>query len=390
MADNKIIFASDLAPIRGFAGLMAENPPAVYGDAAEYLQSGAYNIVNLESPLCNMGSFIAKSGAAFTGELNHIDSLKAGFFKAAVLANNHTFDSHLAGFLATRDLLKKNHITPVGAGENIEEARQHLAFEVNNTRCALFTISEGEDMMGAAEGKYGVRPWEPEFLAEEIRAMRSRFDVIIISAHCGLEYQPYPSIYVYDAFKLWAEAGADVIIGHHPHVPQGMTFFGKTAAYFSLGNFVFYQPNNLYYRKIGYMVEMEVADGRLLSHQPVPYRITDGGIELLKNGMYEEFFELFAKLSAPLQSRSEAEKAWHAVLAHKNSAGFIAELRRIADTMESDPVKGAAMLRNRVNCMQHATEWTDGTTRIMAEKISDADPEYLAMVKDFMLREKTW
>ena len=390
MADNKIIFASDFAPIRNFAPLLAENPAAVYGDVAEYLKSGAYNIVNLESPLCNMGSFIAKSGAAFTGELYHIDSLKAGNFHAAVLANNHTFDSRLEGFLATREVLKNNQITPVGAGEKIDEARQILAFEVNNTRCALFTISEGEDMLGAGIGKYGVRPWEPEVLAEEIRRARSEYDVIIISAHCGLEFQPYPSIYVYDAFQLWAEAGADVIIGHHPHVPQGMTVFGKTPAYFSLGNFIFYQPNNLYYRKIGYMVELEVANGSLINHKAVPYRITDGGVELLKGEMTDDFAELFSQLSQPLQSRSEAEKAWQAVLAYKNTAGFIAELRRIADTMESDPVKGAAMLRNRVNCMQHATEWTDGTTRIMAEKISDADPEYLAMVKNFMLREKTW
>lgn len=245
-------------------------------------------------------------------------------------------------------------------------------------------------MLGAAENKYGVRPWEPEVLASEIRAARSKYDVIIVSAHCGLEYQPYPSIYVYDAFKLWAEAGADVIIGHHPHVPQGMTMFGKVPAYFSLGNFVFYQPCNYFYRKIGYLVQLEAADGKLLDHRPLPYRITDGGVELMPETLAKEFDQLFAELSRPLQNRNEALKAWQAVLAYKNCDGFIAELRRIADMLQTDPVKGAAMLRNRVNCMQHSTEWSDGMTRIMEQKISDVPPEYLAMVKNYMTREKSW
>ena len=210
MNKAKIIFASDWAPIRGFSQIMKENPEVVYGDLLSNLQNADYCIVNMEAPLCCPDGLITKSGAAFSGEAEHIHALKAGNFKAVVCANNHTFDSGPEGFRKTQQILRENHISSVGAGENITEARKELSFEINGIKFALFAVSEGEDMLGATDISYGVRPWETEKLAEEIRQVRPYYDIILVSAHCGLEYQPYPSFYVYEAFELWAEAGADM------------------------------------------------------------------------------------------------------------------------------------------------------------------------------------
>lgn len=387
MSSKRIIFAPDFAPIRNFAPLLAQDPAAVYGDTAAFLAGGDLNIVNLESPLCGEGEYIAKSGAAFTGSPEHIPALKAGNFHAAVLANNHTFDRGYDGFSLTRDLLRQNGITPVGAGDDLAEARRPLTVELDGIRIALFTISEGEDMQGATPDSPGVRPWEPERLADDIRQAKQDFDIILVSSHCGLEYQPYPSFYVYEAFEMWAAAGADMIIGHHPHVPQGMSCFGNTPAYFSLGNFIFYQPVKLLHRKTGYLLEMEVAKSGIISHRPVPYRIGDGGVELLKGKALQDFEELFRELSRPLASREGAKAAWHAVLAANGISGFKDELSNILRTMEADPVKGAAMLRNRVSCIQHRSQWLDGMTRIIAETIGDAPAELTAVVRRFMTEE---
>ncbi len=383
----RILFASDFAPIRGFAEVMKNEPHKVYGDLLAHLKSADYSIVNLESPLSCPDGLITKSGAAFSGEEAHVESLNAGNFKAVVAANNHTFDSNYSGFANTRELLKKNGIALVGAGENIAEARRELAFEVNGIKFALFAVSEGEDMLGATENSFGVRPWEVEKLAEDIRNARSKYDIILISAHCGLEYQPYPSFYVYEAFKLWAEAGADMIIGHHPHVPQGMTYFGKTPAYFSLGNFVFYQPVKFYHRKQGYFLEIEADKNGITSHKAVPYRIDENNLRLLNKEEKADFEKLFAELSAPLASAETAEQAWHAVLAYNGLAGFQNELEKILNTMRETPAKGAAMLRNRVTCIQHSSQWIDGMTRIMAGSIDDAPAEMVALVEEFMTKE---
>ena len=387
MSTAKILFASDLAPIRHFSSVMKDTPSAVYGDLLPLLLNVDYSIVNLESPLSCPEGLITKSGAAFSGEPEHIGSLKAAGFKAVVCANNHTFDSGLAGFRQTRDLLRANDIATVGAGENLAEARQELAFTVNGIKIALFAVSEGEDMLGAAEHSFGVRPWEVEILAQQIREARSRYDVILISAHCGLEYQPYPSFYVYEAFKLWAEAGADMIIGHHPHVPQGMTFFGKVPAYFSLGNFVFYQPVKFFHRKNGYFLEIEVDKSGIISHQAVPYRIEEDNLRLLSSNEKADFDKLFEKLSVPLQSESTAKEAWNAVLAYNGLNGFQQELEKILNTMRDTPAKGAAMLRNRVTCVQHSSQWIDGMTRIVNGTIDDAPQEMIDLVKEFMTRE---
>lgn len=387
MEKANILFASDFAPIRGFAGIMKEDPAAVYGDLLPRLKQADYSIVNLESPLCCPEGLITKSGAAFSGEQEHIASLTAGNFKAAVCANNHTFDSGLTGFRMSRDLLAENNIATVGAGENIFEARRELAFEVRGIRFALFAISEGEDMLGATENSYGVRPWEVEKLAEEIRAARSKYDIILISAHCGLEYQPYPSFYVYEAFRLWAEAGADMIIGHHPHVPQGMTCFGKTPAYFSLGNFVFYQPVRFFHRKTGYFLEIEADKNGITAHRAIPYRIGEENLRLLNAEEKSDFEKLFARLSEPLADSKTAREAWNAVLAYNGLQGFQQELEKILNTMQETPAKGAAMLRNRVTCIQHSSQWIDGMTRIIDGTIDQAPAEMVELVREFMTKE---
>ena len=387
MKPVKLIFASDFAPIRKFAPLMAAEPEAVYGDLLPVLRSADCRIVNLESPLDPGSGFIVKSGAAFTGAPNHAAALAAGGFDAAVMANNHTFDSGDAGFFSTRELLLGNGISIVGAGRDLAEARRPHAIEAWGEKIMLFAISEGEDMRGATATSPGVRSWEVETLAEDIARAKRSGAAVIVSAHCGLEYQPYPSFYVYEAFKLWAEAGADIIVGHHPHVPQGMTCFGNTPAYFSLGNFVFYQPVNYYYRKLGYLLEITVERGRVTAHRPIPYRIGDSGLRLLAGAETEEFEMLFAKLSAPRVDADSARKAWHAVLAYSGIAGFRAELEKILDKLRTDPRHGAAMLRNRVRCMQHLTQWSDGMTRIADGTIDDAPAEFVAVVRDFMTRE---
>lgn len=387
MRNPKIIFAADLAPIRAFSPLMAADPEAIYGDLLPELRHSDYNIVNLEAPLCREGDFIVKSGAAFSGGPEHINVLTAANFRAAVCANNHAFDRGDAGFFRTRELLRSRRIACVGAGNDLEEARRPLEIDLRGVKIALFAISEGEDMRGATATSPGVRPWEVELLADELRRARGKYDAIIVSAHCGLEYQPYPSHYVYEAFRLWAESGADIIIGHHPHVPQGMAVFNGIPAYFSLGNFAFYQPLPLFHRKTGYLVEMEFDASGLRSHRPIPYRITDRGLRKLTREEEADFASLMERLSAPLRTPENARRAWHAVLAANGVAGFQAELEKILAAFRNDPAAGAAMLRNRICCMQHRTQWIDGFSRIVSGAIDDAPEEYTALVREYLTRE---
>ena len=376
----KLVIAGDLAPIRAFAPIAARNPESLYGNLLPELRQADFRIVNLESPLAGT-EFIVKSGAAFTGAPEHLPILTSVPFEAVTLANNHTFDTGLSGFHQTAAMLDAAGIAHTGAGNNLAEAVKPLEIERNGIKIAVFNFSEGEDQMGAAPGKPGVAPWKPDAVCTSIREAKQskKYHAVIAVVHCGLEYYPFPPMYVYETFQKLAEAGADLIAGHHVHVPQGMTRFGSVPAYFSLGNFVFYQDNDLLHRKTGYFLEIEIGENGILHSEPVPYRIEKENLRLLKPEEKTTFDALFRRISAPLASAETAERAWQACLAWYGLKGYCAELEKILNELRTNPGKGAAMLRNRVQCMQHRMHWTDGLTRIADGTIGQTDPELVAL-----------
>ncbi|MFA6931895.1 MAG: CapA family protein [Lentisphaeria bacterium] len=380
----ELVIAGDLAPIRAFAPVIQRDPLAVYGDLLPDLRSADCRIVNLESPL-DGEQFIVKSGAAFTGSPEHLAALTSVPFEVVTLANNHTFDTGQSGFHKTTTLLEKAGIAYVGAGKNRAEAEKALCIERNNVKIAIFNLSEGEDMLAATDSGFGVAGWDIASLVSRIRAAKESqlYHAVIAIVHCGLEYYPFPSYYVYEAFRAIADAGADLIVGHHPHVPQGRTLFGKTPAFFSLGNFVFYQDTPLIFRKTGYFLKLKFDPSGLLSTRTVPYRIEANALRHLNDKETQDFEKLFAELSAALATPVAAQAAWEACLAWYGEEGYHRELEKICSTWENHPEKAAAMLRNRVLCMQHQTHWRDGLSRIVNGSIGHASTELQKLVQAY-------
>jgi hypothetical protein len=191
---------------------------------------------------------------------------------------------------------------------------------------------------------------------------------VIAIAHCGLEYVPYPPPYVVAAFRAMVDAGADCVIGHHPHVPQGMERWRGRPILYSLGNFVFYQPTTLSHRKTGFCVSLRCEGGRITGVDLHPYRITDSGLRVLDGTEEAAFNRNLARISRPFDTAAGPERAWEAWLAYYGDAGFSAEVIGILETMKSDPQKGAAMFRNRLTTMQHVELWRTHLTRVMSGK----------------------
>lgn len=382
-----LIVAGDWAPIRAFAPIMAEKPEAIYGDLLPILRSADLRVVNVEAPLSG-GTPAVKSGAVFHGEAEHLAALTAVPFEVATLANNHTFDSGFEGFLKTRALMDVAGIRMLGAGCSESEASAFLPLEVNGIRIALFNLSEGEDETAAVGDKAGVHGWQPEKMAETIRRERGNFALIIVIAHCGLEYIPFPPPYVYEAFQQLADAGADVVIGHHPHVPQGMCIRNQVPLCFSLGNFAFYQETELKYRKLGYMLKIDAGHSGLVSLEVIPYAINADGLALLEGARCDEFARLFQELSLPLVSAGGVLDAWHGFLAYYGEQGYFQEVGRILQEWEKSPGKGAAMLRNRLLTLQHYWHWHDGLNRIVDGSICNAKAEYIAFAQRYFTEKR--
>ena len=377
-SDISIIVAADWAPIRALEPLVGTDPESVYGDMLPVLRAADLRIVNCECALTKAAKSVWKSGAVFKGLPSHAAGLARVPFEIACLANNHVFDYGIRGFRDTLATLRRSGIRTVGAGLSLEEAVAPLKVVVKGTRITVLNFSEGEDLT-ASRGGPGVCGWEIERLLPLIRRAKRRGDFVIAVGHAGLEYIPFPPPYVVRAYRALSEAGADCVVGHHPHVPQGLEVRDGRLIAYSLGNFVFFQPYELYYRRTGFCLRIHIRGNRLSSHEILPYRITAQGLRKLGRPEEIKFLKKIGRLSKFLKSEASISEAWQAYLAYYGPEGFRNEVLGILEKMGSEPRKGAAMFRNRITTLQHSELWRDALTRFMAEKEGPipADPTRL-------------
>jgi len=381
-----IVVASDWAPIRAFDPIIKSDPESAYGDMLPQLRSADLRIVNCECALTSSRKPAWKSGATFKGEPQHAKGLTVVPFEVACLANNHVFDYGLPGFRESLDVLHQNGIRTTGAGLTEEQACAPLALTCNGNRISLVNMSEGEDLT-AARGGPGVCGWDLAATLATIHQRKRNGDFVIVIAHCGLEYIPYPPPYVVAAFRAMVDAGADCVIGHHPHVPQGIEWYQSRPIAYSLGNFVFYQHTDLYYRKVGFCIRLKLAGNALASLEMLPYRITETGLRRLGPAEEKRFHRKMARISKPLHARAGAAKAWEAYLAYYGMSGFTGEVLGIVERMRSEPQKGAAMFRNRITTLQHAELWRDFLARIVDEEQRPYSREAFRVIREWFTKK---
>lgn len=380
-----MIVASDWAPIRAFDPIVRYEPEAVYGDLLPLLRGADLRVVNCECALTRSTKPVWKSGTVFKGEPAHVRGLTAVPFEVACLANNHVLDYGARGLAETLRVLHRSGIRTVGAGLSEREACAPLALTVNGVRLHIVNFSEGEDLT-SARGSPGVFGWDVPRVVEEVRRRRKAGGIVIAIGHCGLEYVPYPPPYVVTAFRAIADAGADCVIGHHPHVPQGIERHRGRPIVYSLGNFVFHQPAPLHYRKVGFCVELQLAADRITRLELHPYRITEAGLRGLSAEEDRAFRRDLARISRPFQTAPGPARAWDAYLAYYGTEGFTAEVNGILERMKTEPQKAAAMFRNRVTTMQHAELWCETLTRMIEGPPRPPSREAAAIVEEWLTR----
>jgi poly-gamma-glutamate synthesis protein (capsule biosynthesis protein) len=224
---------------------------------------------------------------------------------------------------------------------------------------------------------------------EGIRAVRPDVDILLVVCHGGVEYIPFPPPYLAEAYRRAAEAGADLVIGHHAHVPQGLQFVNGVPICYSLGNFVFWQETDLLYRKLGYLVKAGVSREGLSHLDIIPYGIGPESLGLLQRDERANFFEALKRVTLPLAQPGGVAEAWQGFLRCYGLKGFRDEMAMILARMDQEPAKGAAMLRNRVATMQHREHWIDAMTRIMDGTIDEAPQWACDLAVEWLTRKQS-
>lgn len=194
-------------------------------------------VTNLEAPI-KSGTPTDKYGSSLHTSEEAIEDLSELGFDLFCLANNHIMDYGLEGLTSTLEVCRNAGIDTVGAGLNKEEAVDPRFIQLGNCSIAIFSVTQRE--FGIAESDKPGAAWigSPNFIREVTKASR-KCDVVIVNAHGGLEYIPVPPTSWAQKLRELVDVGADLVIGHHPHVPQGWEEIEDSYIFYSLGNWLF-------------------------------------------------------------------------------------------------------------------------------------------------------
>lgn len=207
---------------------------------APLLQDADYTIGNLECPVATQGRPLDSKIYSFRASPRVLPLLK-GRFDALAVANNHSGDYGQAAFLETLDYLAGQGIAAFGGGRNLHEAHRPLWIDRRGLRIAMLGYNEFKPRSFEAGAQWPGVAWsEDSQVVADIRAARAAgADLVIPFMHWGWEREGQPSERQRQLARTMIDAGADLVIGGHPHVTQGAEYYRGKLIVYSLGNFVF-------------------------------------------------------------------------------------------------------------------------------------------------------
>ena len=226
--------------------IVRRGPLAPWAGVKPYFDEADLVVANLECTISTRGKPWPKT-FTFRAPPAAADSLAAAGVDVVSLANNHTIDYGYNAFADTLRYLDESGIGRAGGGRNLEEARAPLIVERDGVTVAFL----GYVLPFAGRPAFNTRQWaatattpglaigSPESVARDVQLARELADVVVVMVHGGTEYSFRPNRKQRAFDKAAIDAGAALVIGHHPHVLQGYVYEDKTVIAYSLGNFVF-------------------------------------------------------------------------------------------------------------------------------------------------------
>jgi poly-gamma-glutamate synthesis protein (capsule biosynthesis protein) len=230
-------------------GIVIQNGNLAYPFAkvAPLLQGADITVGNVESALGDVGEPELKS-YPFRAPPAAAEALALGGFDVVSLANNHGMDYGPEALLQAIDLLQAQGIAPIGAGANFDNAHAPHITQVNGLKLAFLgyvnvpveaTSAFDTAVWTASETTPGLAWGTPDVIAADVTAVRPQADLVIVVLHSGYEYIEEPSPPQAAAARAAIDAGADLVIGHHAHILQGIEFYNNGVIVYGLGNFAF-------------------------------------------------------------------------------------------------------------------------------------------------------
>jgi len=292
-ASLRLTAVGDIIPGRHVAEAMAKHGTDYpFAPAVPLVQGSDVTVGDLECPLTDRFK-PPYEGMTFSAPTKTVGGLQLLGLNVVTLANNHSTNFGLGPFTDTLKVLKAGGIKYAGGGYNFNEAHQPAVVEAKGVKFAFLSYNSIEGSIDATSDSAGVawirmppfnpdNPQDVQRVEDDIRKAKQQADVVIPCFHWSEEYKYHPNPSMVQLAHKACDAGADMVIGQHPHTVQSIEYYkGKFVAY-SLGNFIFDQRHvdingvdvGEQTRK-GFVLRCGFLRNRLATLELLPYRIND-------------------------------------------------------------------------------------------------------------------
>jgi len=277
----RLVVVGDVMLSRG-----VRDPAAALSPMSGFLRRAALTVGNLESTLSTRGA-PTQGGDSFGGSPQLLEPLRGAGFDAMSLANNHTGDFGEQALVESVATLTGSPVVPFGAGDNAAAASRPAVIERGGVRFGFVgfnAIGETAQAGPGAPGAFSLRmpprtgPLVQADLNRVLRAVRrtaQRADVVVVLPHWGTQYTHLPEPIQRRVGRNLVRAGADLVVGGHPHWVQGVDAVGDVPVLHSLGNFVF-DMDFMEQTMEGVVLEATFWGAELRAVRLLPYRMDEG------------------------------------------------------------------------------------------------------------------
>lgn len=242
LPETRLILGGDVMLSR-YVGRLAraqKDPAWPFRELAPHLAGADISFLNLESPFSDRGR-PADKGMVFKTEPGMIAGLRLAGIDVVSTANNHARDCGPYGLEFTLNWLARHGIATAGTGMTEEESRAGAVLDRNGVQFGFLAYTYDQSNGNHPDPDPRVAMLDVERMREDVAAMKSRADVVIVSMHAGEEYRPKPNPAQIRFAHAAIDAGARIVAGHHPHVVQPVEEYGEGVILYSLGNLIFDQ-----------------------------------------------------------------------------------------------------------------------------------------------------
>ncbi len=284
----------DIMLARRVGRAIADDPRRPFRPLRSRLAGADITVGNLESTLSTDGS-PTQGGDSFGARPQVLRGLDSAGFDLVSLANNHVGDYGTRAMTKTFDRLRAADLRYVGAGRNLAEARRAVIINHRGVKIGFIGTESIGETPAAGRSRPGTNrlnmpprtgPLNEAALrriAGDIRALKREVDVVVVIPHWGTQYTHRVERSQRVAARAFAETGADLVLGGHPHWVQGYETMGRTTVVHSLGNFIFDMDFQVKTRE-GIFLEIVLWGGTVKAVEPVPFVIDAGFTPRLARG----------------------------------------------------------------------------------------------------------